>query len=285
MEESRFYYEDDKIDYEFWKLSKKLFQIKKYKEGLSVYARVLYAFLGDRISLSIKNRYLDEQKRVYIFFTREEAGDLLDITRKTAIKAFKELENMDLIEEKRLGQGRANVIYVKKLNVENEDILMCKKETSKRGKKEKEYVENLHTIKTNITKTEIINQNFENDDEEIELLNIIKNRSKLNEFSENEIEVLEEVIEALFYSNDFKVSGQVVSRTEVKAKLEKINKNNLQNILKIKKEKKSISNLKGYLIKVLYNSLDSKVIPINTESIGRDYTNFDFDSLYANKNW
>lgn len=281
MEGERFYYEEDKIDYEYWKLFKELFESEEYKESLSVNAKVLYSFLSDRISLSLKNRFIDKEKRIYIFFTRDEAAELLGITKKSAIKLFKELVGMDLIEEKRFDRNKAKVIYVKKLEVKKSNLNRCEKVTSRGVKNDFFEVYNLQPIKTNITKTEIINNKTEKNSDENELLNLIKKKSELNDFEEKEM--FEEVIEALFYSNDIEVCGQTASSKEIREKLSKISKSNLTNVLNIMEDKKGIKNLKGYLMKVLYSSLDSKVIQINKENIGRDYTNFDFDSLYVNK--
>lgn len=283
MEKTKYYCLEDKIDYEFYRLSKELFKIKEYKEGLSLQAKVLYSFLVDRISLSMSNKLVDEENRVYIFFTRDEAAEMLGTTKKSVIKIFKELVEMDLIEEKRYDRNKAKVIYVKKFEVKKSNLEGCKKVTSRGVKNDFFEVKNLHPIKTDINKTEYNKTYQSKEEEESVLLNSIKNKSNLDKFKENEKEMLEEVIEAVFYSNNFKVSGQVVDSSVIRQKLEKINEIHLENVLKIFKEKTDINNPKGYLMKVLYNNLDSKVIQIHKESIGRDYSNFDFESLYVNK--
>lgn len=74
----------------------------------------------DRMSLSIKNRWFDEDDRVYIIFTVEEIMDLLGCGRQKAIKNIAELDTekgIGLIEKKRLGLGKPNVIYVKNFMV------------------------------------------------------------------------------------------------------------------------------------------------------------------------
>src|SRR5699024_617338 len=70
----------------------------------------------DRMSLSIKNRWFDEEDRVYIIFTVEEIAELLNCGSQKAVKLMKELDSnqgIGLIEKKRLGLGKPNVIYVK----------------------------------------------------------------------------------------------------------------------------------------------------------------------------
>lgn len=70
----------------------------------------------DRMSLSVKNGWFDENKRAYIIFTVEEIMDLLGCAKQKAIKNLTELDvekGIGLIERKRLGLGRPNVIFVK----------------------------------------------------------------------------------------------------------------------------------------------------------------------------
>ena len=70
----------------------------------------------DRMSLSIKNRWLDSEDRVYIIFTVEEIAELMNCGTQKAVKLVKELDSSNgigLIEKKRLGLGKPNVIYVK----------------------------------------------------------------------------------------------------------------------------------------------------------------------------
>ena len=101
--------------YSFYRVPKVLFTAECFKE-LSCEAKVLYGLMLDRMSLSIKNRWFDEEDRVYIIFTIEEIMELLGCGRQKAVKNLAELDSekgIGLIEKKRLGLGRPNVIYVK----------------------------------------------------------------------------------------------------------------------------------------------------------------------------
>ena len=80
---------------------------------LSTDARTLYGILLDRMSLSAKNGWLDEQGRVYIIYTVREVQESLCCAEHKAVKLFRELEDIDLIERKRRGLGRPSLIYVK----------------------------------------------------------------------------------------------------------------------------------------------------------------------------
>lgn len=107
--------------YSFYRVPKVLFTAECFK-SLSCEAKVLYGLLLDRMSLSIKNRWFDEEDRVYIVFTVEEIAELLNCGTQKAVKLMKELDTekgIGLIEKRRLGLGKPNVIYVKNFMVKD----------------------------------------------------------------------------------------------------------------------------------------------------------------------
>ena len=65
------------------------------------------------MGLSVKNGWLDEQGRVYIIFPMQEVMDALGCADNKATKLFRELKKFGLIERKRRGLGKPNLIYVK----------------------------------------------------------------------------------------------------------------------------------------------------------------------------
>ena len=108
--------------YSFYRIPKMLFTAGYFK-ALSCEAKVLYGLMLDRMGLSIKNRWIDEEDRVYIVFTVEEITELMNCGTQKAVKLMKELDadkGIGLIEKKRLGLGKPNVIYVKNfMEIEN----------------------------------------------------------------------------------------------------------------------------------------------------------------------
>lgn len=60
----------------FYKVPKALFTDEKYKT-VSTDAKMLYGLLLDRMYLSVKNGWVDNQGRVYQFFTVKQAQELL----------------------------------------------------------------------------------------------------------------------------------------------------------------------------------------------------------------
>ena len=98
--------------FSYFRIPKALFQDHRFRQ-LSTDARTLYGILLDRMSLSAKNGWLDEQGRVYIIYTVREVQESLCCAEHKAVKLFRELEDMDLIERKRRGLGKPSLIYVK----------------------------------------------------------------------------------------------------------------------------------------------------------------------------
>ena len=69
----------------------------------------------DRMSLSIKNQWFDEENRAYIYFSIEDIMELLNCGRNKAVKSLQELDDekgIGLIEKRRQGFGKVTIIYV-----------------------------------------------------------------------------------------------------------------------------------------------------------------------------
>ena len=98
--------------FSYFRVPKILFRDIKFKD-LSTDAKTLYGILLNRMRLSVKNGWLDEQGRVYIIFPVQEVMDALGCADNKATKLFRELENAGLVERKRRGLGKPNLIYVK----------------------------------------------------------------------------------------------------------------------------------------------------------------------------
>ena len=79
-------------------------------------AKVLYGLMLDRMGLSVRNGWLDDEGRVYIYFTLDDALAMLGCGKDKAVRLFKELDvsgGIGLIERRKQGQGRPARIYVK----------------------------------------------------------------------------------------------------------------------------------------------------------------------------
>ena len=105
-------YKSNEVDNEsFYKIPKSLFGNPNYK-GLLPEAKLVYAFLRDRMDLSNKNGWVNEQGDIYLLFTREHIAELLEMSLPYIVKCFKQLKEYKLIEEIRQGLGKPNIIFI-----------------------------------------------------------------------------------------------------------------------------------------------------------------------------
>jgi len=114
MKPFEYYYSRQSEQFTFYRIPKALFTDERFGK-LSSDAKVLYGLMLDRMGLSRKSGWVDKQDRVYIYFTLDEVMDQLHCGREKANKLIAELDTrgIGLIETKRQGLGRANIIYVK----------------------------------------------------------------------------------------------------------------------------------------------------------------------------
>ena len=175
--------------YSFYRVPKILFTAECFKE-LSCEAKVLYGLLLDRMSLSMKNHWLDEEERVYIIFTVEEIAELLNCGTQKAVKLLKELDNekgIGLIEKKRLGLGRPNVIYVK-------NFLVQKNDEENRNISDLQNCENHNSGVVKTTIQEFPKSQFKNDEnhnsEDVEPIDIETERLEKEPYLSGEKEII-----------------------------------------------------------------------------------------------
>ena len=101
--------------YSFYRVPKALVKADLFQK-MSGDAKLLYAVLLDRMSLSIKNGWQDKHGNAYIICTIEEVMDSIHCARQKAVKLLDELEQeFRLIERRRQGLGKPNLLYVKDL--------------------------------------------------------------------------------------------------------------------------------------------------------------------------
>ena len=305
MNEIDFYKINETLNNKYYQIPQELFVNRLYKENLNSDSKILYAFLLDRLSLSQKNHWFDKEGRVYLIFTREEVQNKLCLSEKTVTKAFKQLNDVNLIAEKRQGLGKPNLIYLGKIQheniknfvgTENLQVLNSKNYGSAEVENTILDMENLPTINPNNIKTNIINTESINpqSNEESISLNDVKEKCKLNEFATEEKSILEDVIDRLYYADSLKVGNVIITNSKILSKISLINKNNLIQLLDIARNNNSIKNITNYLMICLYNNLGNPNINIATNNIAnnkttiynrdyeRKYPEGFFDSLYAN---
>ena len=76
--------------------------------------KYLYSLMLDRVSLSMRKGWRDEDGRVYIYFTLKDAERHLDVGKNKAVNLFKRMEELDLIHRRKQGQGKPARVYVRR---------------------------------------------------------------------------------------------------------------------------------------------------------------------------
>ena len=92
-------------------------------------AKVLYALLLDRASVSRQNGYVEPDGTIRLYFTLEQAQKKLHRSRQSATRIFRELEYSGLINRKKQGLGNPAVIT---LNYPADAKLITKEETDEK---------------------------------------------------------------------------------------------------------------------------------------------------------
>lgn len=130
-----YFYGNEADVYSFYRIPKQLFC--DYFKGLSCEAKILYGLMLDRMSLSIKNQWFDDDNKAFIYFSIEDTMEMLNCGRNKAVKSMQELDSdqgIGLIEKKRQGMGKPSIIYVKNFAMQECD----KKSEDKTAEEESE---------------------------------------------------------------------------------------------------------------------------------------------------
>ena len=110
-----YYYGMEAEQFTFYRVPRLLIKDKRFK-GLSSDAKLLYGLMLDRMALSMKNGWIDKENRAYIIYSVENVMEDLGCSKPTCIKIIRELDSdkgIGLIEKKRRGLGKPDIIYVK----------------------------------------------------------------------------------------------------------------------------------------------------------------------------
>ena len=110
-----YYYGIEAEQFSFYRVPRLLIKDERFKE-LSSDAKLLYGLMLDRMALSIKNGWFDEENRAYIHYTLDNIMEDLGCAREKCSKVIAELDSkkgIGLIEKKRQGLGKPDIIYVK----------------------------------------------------------------------------------------------------------------------------------------------------------------------------
>lgn len=111
-----YFYGVQSDQFSFYRIPRLLIKDPHFK-GLSSDAKLLYGLMLDRMALSMKNHWLDNENRAYIIYSISNVMEGINCSKPTCVKIMKELDSFGLIERKRKGLGKPDIIYVKNFAV------------------------------------------------------------------------------------------------------------------------------------------------------------------------
>lgn len=113
----------------YFQFPKVLMYGSKYKK-ISNDAKIAYMILKDRLEYSLRNNWVDEDDNVYFIYTNSELEELLNCSKPKIVKIKKELEDIGLLFQKRMGfnnktkKNEPNRLYLAELEVNATDVYL-----------------------------------------------------------------------------------------------------------------------------------------------------------------
>ena len=271
-----YFYGPEGEQFSFIRVPKIFFENEAYR-SMSAEAKILYGFLLDRVSVSLKNGWKDDQNRVFIICTIEEIMEKLGCGNKKAIQLLSELEDkIGLIERKRQGLGKPNLIYVKNFvrtvdNSGQRHFLKCQNDTSGSVQTTSLEVSESHGSNTNKNKTDMSyteNPIYPGRDADA----MAERRSYESYFRDAlefdyllqqypyDRETLQEILDLLVDTvctrrEYIRIASDDRPRDVVKSRFMKLDSSHIQYVMDCLKENTTdVRNIKQYLLAALYNA-------------------------------
>ena len=256
--------------FSFYRIPKLLFQDSRF-QPLSTDAKTLYGILLDRMSLSARNGWLDKAGRVFIIYTVQEVQDSLGCADKKATKLLRELEEYGLIERKRRGLGKPDLIYVKNFSSESSKPRFLNRDNDDSGAVQNTLQEpaKLRCNKTERNNTEISDTDPIYSDEN----DWMSEREQLEEYFSQSLEIdlllrlcpddedtIYQIVDLLVDTcatnrKTLRIAGDDKPAEVVRSRFMKLNADHIHFVLKCLAENSSpIRNMKQYLLASLYNA-------------------------------
>ena len=267
-------------------------------QKISAEAKLLYCLLLDRTGISLRNGWKDKQDRVYIIFTVAEIQERMNCGNKKAIQLLDELETkIGLIERKRQGLGKPNLIYVKSFyrtvdKYGERHFLKCQNETSGSVKNSsqdmsKEHSNNTDNNKTDISKTDLsfVPGRESNGMKKIkEYEDYFRSQLDYDVLLKNNFydrETIEAIMNLLVETcavgrQTIRIAGDDKPADVVRSRLMKLDSSHIGYVLDCLKENTTaIRDMKQYLLTALYNA------PLTIDAYYQAQVNHDFHGRYG----
>lgn len=280
---SDYFYGDEAEMFQYFRIPRQLITEERFK-SVSTDAKLLYGMLLDRMSLSVKNQWFDQDGRVYIYYTVEEICQDMTCGRDKAMKLLAELDTgrgIGLIERIRQGQGKPTKIYVKRFTtrqvpptvsepfpeVENSDVQKSDFPTSRSRKSRPQEVG-----KTDANNTEYNHPDFIQPDpstyppiptetDRCGLMERIKENIDYpylcQSCPQDDVDSLLELIVDVLTStaSTVRIGGMMMPVGTVKRRFMELDSSHIEYVLDAMKQTTTkIHNIRAYLLTALYNA-------------------------------
>jgi len=106
-----YFYRTEAEQFSFIKIPKMLVTGEDFS-SLSISAKILYGLLLDRMAIASKNKWIDDEGRVYIQYQLSEIQEDMKISKRKAGECLNELQDVGLVLKRKGGNGDPNRIYI-----------------------------------------------------------------------------------------------------------------------------------------------------------------------------
>lgn len=114
----RFIRKEEADKYSFIRIPKILMTDDAFS-NISSHSKILYGMMIDKMASSLKNKWLDDEGRVYIVYPVTEIQADMNLSKRKTLDCLSELEAIGLIEKRKRGGGLPSIIYVKNFTTPN----------------------------------------------------------------------------------------------------------------------------------------------------------------------
>ena len=290
---SDYFYGDEAEQFNFFRIPRQLITNPRFKH-LSTDAKLLYGILLDRMGLSAKNGWYDDNGRVYIFYTVEEICEDMNCGRDKAMKLLGELDTrkgIGLIDRVKQGQGKPTKLYVKRFTtreippkpaktpspplppqeVDFADVQKSDFPTSRSRDSRRAEVEESDASYNNIHQTD-----FSHTDPSIDPPTLTVRQMEIDRYEQREqlkeqidfntlcqkypYDDVESMLELLLdiltcTASTIRIGGQVFPAETVKQRFSQLDAEHISYVIdSLKQTTSKINNIRAYLLTALYNA-------------------------------
>ena len=242
--EFSFFNVKDVSNFSYYVIPKELITNEEFAD-LNLSAKFIYSLMLNRLNLSIKNNWVDDNNHIYIYYQiKTLMKDSGIVSNNTVIKLLNILKEFGLIQITRQGNGKPNKIYVG-------NFLECNKCTSRSAKNAFLEVQKVHRNKHNINNINIDDDEYthvrtrESLKNDKKIQQIIKKLLDCNYLDENENQ--KPYIE--FFKNIFNYNEDIDDFIITYKKITSRNKIHYNILNKFEYFKKALENIKNYKAK------------------------------------